>query len=109
MLEVLEALDDESNLNPEVGSEHVHGIDSMNFKIPLGDHDNVIFEVCNLEISELGLEIIDCLFGEVAWNIEEAISNQEVWETLLDVALDLLLGVSLCEQLGDLSPIFDNL
>jgi len=88
----LEALDDKSDFESTVGGEDVGGVDLVHLEGPVADDDDSGSEVGDVEVGELGVELVNSLLGEVAGDVEEAVGDEEVGEGLLDVALDGLLG-----------------
>lgn len=104
---VLEGLYNQTHFDASVGSEDISGVDSVDFEVPLVDDDYVSLKVGDLDAGVLGFKLINGLFSEVARHVEETISDQEVREGLLDVALDLFARLFVCELLGDLSSVLD--
>lgn len=102
-----EGFDDEFDLNTTVRGEVSGGVGLNHLEGPVGDEDDLGFEVGDLHVRVLGGELIDGLLGEVAWEVEEVVSDEEVWESFLDIALDLLLwdGVS---ELGEIATDLED-
>lgn len=97
----LEGLDDKSNLKTTVGGENVGRVDLVHLEGPVVNDDDSGSKVGDVQVSELAVELIDGLLGEVAGNVEESIGDEEVWEGLLDVALDGLLWDAALSSVGE--------
>lgn len=91
--------------------EYLSWVDSSEFEWPVVDDDDLVVEVDDVDVGELGVELIDGFLGEVAGDEEESIGHEEMGVGFLHVALKRLLQVlwnlwkvsslveHLCEQL----------
>lgn len=86
----LERVHNEAALNVGVGREDRLGVDFLEFEGPLGDHDNLRFEVLNLEVGELGVVLGDGGVGEVGGNVEVGVRHQEEGAGFLHEDLEIL-------------------
>lgn len=94
LLEVwLEWVDDESGLEVSIRSEDLSGVDLSELNWPVVNHDNLVSQVYDVDIGELGVEFRDGLLGEVWGNEEVAVGDEEMWVWFLDVALEGFLQV----------------
>ena len=85
-----EGFDDKSDFVSTVGGEDISRVNFVHLKGPVGDGDDSGFEVSNVNVGVLGLEVIEGFLGEVAGNIVEVVSNEEMWEGFLNVTFDVL-------------------
>jgi len=104
----LEGVDDESALNTSVGGEALLAVDLAELKSPLGDNNNLAFEVENVDLREFALVLLDGSISEVGGHVEERVRDEEVWLGLLDEHLKILLEHSLGESTV-VSTILDHL
>jgi len=102
----LEGLDDEFDLNSGVGGEDGSGVDLGDLHGPFLKDEGLGFQVGDVDVGELIFELINCFFGEVAWDVEIVISYKEMWEGFLDEASDLLLWDVLL-NVGEVSTLED--
>jgi hypothetical protein len=96
----LEGVDDEADFEVAVGGEEVSGVNTSHLEAPVVEDNNLVVEVNNVDVAELGLELSDGILGEVGLNEEETIGHEEEGVALLDVGLQGLL-----EVLGDLGEV----
>ena len=96
----LEGVDDESNLEAGVGGEDGGGVDSSHLKGPVGDEDNVVLQIGNVDGWVLVSEFLNSGLGEVARHVEVGVGDEEVGVGLLDENLKQLLGKVLRELAG---------
>lgn len=73
---------------------------------PVLDENNFSSQIGDVNIWSFGLELINGFLGEVTWNVEVVVSDEEVWEAFLDVALDLV--VHLAEDFGNIATVFEH-
>jgi len=100
-----EGFDDELDFDTTVGGEVSGRVGLNHLEGPVGDKNNLGLEVGDLHVRVLGAEFVNCLLGEIAWEVEEVVGDEEVWESLLDVALDLFLW----DAIGELGEISSDL
>ena len=92
---MFESSHNQFNFETSIRSEDSRRVDLVHLKCPISNQDNSRFEVCNIGAALLVFEIIHGFFSEITRHIKVVIRHQEMWETLLDVTLDLvLLGLS---------------
>jgi len=85
----LEGVDDKSHFEASVGGE---GIGSLELKAPVGNEDNLGFEVADADVAELLLELGEGGGGEVGGDVEVGVTDEEVGLALLDEDLEHLLA-----------------
>lgn len=66
----LEGVDNESNLKTSVGGEDGRGVNLSHLKGPVGDEDNVVLQISDVDGWVLISELLNSSIGEVAWHIE---------------------------------------
>ena len=89
----LEGVDDQADLEVAVRGEDVSGVHASDLQGPVVEDNDLVVEVSNVHIAELGLELGNCFLGEVGLDEEETIGNEEEGVALLDVGLKGLLQV----------------
>jgi len=106
---MLESLHDKLHFDPAIRCEDISRVDFVDLKVPRSDDNNLLFKICDVNVCEFGLEIVNCFSGEIARDKEETIGDEEMREGFLDEALDLLLRLLVLEELGEVSTILDDL
>lgn len=86
----LEGMDDEAALNTGVRGEDLCRVNFSELKCPFCDHNNLAFEVENVDCGEFALIFGEGGLGEVGRNVEERIRHKEVGLGLLDENLQIL-------------------
>jgi hypothetical protein len=94
---------DEASFKVGVRGEHFSGVDFLHFEGPGVKHDDLLSEIKDTNVGELLLEFSQCFLGEISGYEEVTISNEEMGECLLDVALDGFL-----EGLVDFAEVTTN-
>lgn len=101
----LEAVNNKADFETGVAGEDAVAVDLLEFKRPVGDQDDLLEEVADLGGWELLFEIVESSLGEVGWDVEEGVADQEVGGSLLDENLEHLLAVA---NLGGVTVVVDE-
>lgn len=101
-----EVVDDKFEFNSTIRGENILRLNSGELKRPVLNGNNLGSQVSNVGL-RAALERINSLLGEVAWDVEIVISNQEVRMRFLNIALDGGLS-DLIGNFGEVTVVVEN-
>lgn len=101
-----EVVDDKFEFNSTIRGENILRLNSGELKRPVLNGNNLGSQVSNVGL-RAALERINSLLGEVAWDVEIVISNQEVRMRFLNIALDGSLS-DLIGNFGEVTVVVEN-